>query len=125
MITNFESQTYELTAEELQLLPILIAGFRRHDETDPIKAADIVTQMTIYLENKGITTGFTEPRLRKFVNYIRSNGILPLIATSQGYFVSDDMDRVRTQVLSLQQRARSILICADGLENYIRLQEGY
>ena len=124
MIENFESQTYDLTDEELNLLPMIIAGFRRHDETCPIKAPEIVLQMSMYLEGKGNRAGFSEPRLRKFVNYIRSNGILPLVATSQGYYVTDDLDRIRSQVRSLQQRARSILMCADGLENYIRLQEG-
>jgi len=123
MIENFEEITAELTAEEQELLPALIAGFRRHDETDPIKGSQIVIQMNIWLEMNGKKGNFSEARLRKFVNHIRSNALLPLIATSKGYFCSEDTDVLHSQIRRLQQRARSILNCADGLEYYLMLND--
>jgi len=62
---------------------------------------------------------FSEPRLRKCSNYIRTNGILPLIATSQGYYVSYDKQEINSQIQSLVERANSILKSAEGLKKFI------
>ena len=120
-ITNFEEITPELTIEELALVPILISGFELHTEKNPIKAPEIISSLRTYLSvNKpGIKIKITEARLRKFVNHIRVNAMLPLIATSKGYYVSWDDNELRMQVKSLQERARSILNAADGLERFI------
>lgn len=115
MITNFETITDELTEHELSLVPLLVQGFRKHGINSPIKAPEIVHGMNRHLQSKK----FTEARLRKCVNYIRSNSIIPLIATSSGYYVSFDQDVIKSQIKSLEQRARSIQNCADGLNKFL------
>lgn len=75
--------------------------------------------MNEYLKNRGYKIKLTGPRLRKLVNYIRSNGLLPLIATSQGYFTTDCKETIAEQIKSLQERANSIKNCAIGLENFL------
>ena len=80
MITNFEEITKELNAEERQLVPVLIKGFKAHGKENPIKAPKIVENLRI------VGYKITEPRLRKLVNLIRSKGLLPVIATSNGYY---------------------------------------
>ncbi len=119
MITNFEEVTNELTNEEMELIPMAIHGFRQYKKNNPIKAELIVKRMNEYLESKGIKTRLTQPRLRKMVNYIRSNGLLPLIATSNGYFTSDCKQTIMDQIRSLQERANSIERCAQGLKKFI------
>lgn len=119
MITNFESITYELTKDEKTLLPVLIAGFKSHDRNSPIKAPAIVAKVNRYFADRGSKVRLTEPRLRKMCNYIRSNSMIPLIATSQGYYTSYDVDEIRLQVISLRERAASINNCADGLSVFI------
>jgi len=119
MITNFEVITSELTDHELKLIPILIAGFKTHGKDNPIKAPDIVRKMNDFLKETGSNLRMTEARLRKCVNHIRTNGLLPLIATSNGYFCSLNPDVIRSQVKSLQERARSIRDCANGLERFL------
>jgi hypothetical protein len=113
MITNFEQITSELTEDEMKLLPILINGFKKHSKPNPIKAPDIVKGMKLYGK-------FTEVRLRKMVNHIRVNSLLPLIATSSGYYISDDSEEIKLQVKSLWERAKSIKDAADGLVIFIK-----
>ena len=119
MITNFELITEELTTDELKILPIIIQGFKCHKKDNPIKAPAIIISLNEYLQKQGFLIKITEVRLRKFVNYIRANGKLPLIATPKGYYISDDKNELRMQVKSLQERAKSILNAADGLEIFI------
>jgi hypothetical protein len=61
----------------------------------------------------------TGVRLRKMVNYIRSNSLIPLIATSHGYFTSDCKQTIQEQIKSLQERANSIERCAQGLKKFL------
>lgn len=120
MITNFEDITFELTEAEKVLLPHIIKGFAGHTEDNPIRAKEIVATTNLWLLNLGVDVyQLTEPRLRKMVNYIRSTGALPLIATSKGYYVSYSPEVIKSQVKSLRERANSILRCADGLEQFI------
>lgn len=115
MITNFDNITSELTQQELDLIPILVKGFRKHGKGNPILARDIVKMMAHFLKANNIPTQFSEARLRKCVNYIRTNAILPLMATSNGYYTSYNADEIYSQIQSLEERANSIKRCAGGL----------
>ena len=119
MITNFEEHTHELTSEEMEILPIVVHGFRNYKKENAIKAELIVTRMNEYLTARGFKTRMSQPRLRKMVNYIRTNGIIPLIATSHGYFTSDCRETIQEQIKSLQERANSIQRCAEGLKKFL------
>lgn len=119
MITNFEEITQELTDQEMQLIPIVTKGFKNHSATNPIKEPDICESVNTYLEKNGYKIRMTGARLRKFVNYIRSNQLLPLIATSNGYFVSFEKEVIERQVKSLEQRCRSMQTSADGLKKFL------
>ncbi len=45
--------------------------------------------------------------------------IIPLIATSHGYFTSDCKETIQEQIKSLQERANSITRCANGLKKFL------
>jgi len=75
--------------------------------------------MNQFLSDRDYKIRLTGPRLRKLVNYIRSNSLLPLIATSQGYFTTDCKQTIQEQIKSLQERASSIDRCARGLNNFL------
>jgi len=115
MITNFETITYELTDNEKAILPLLIIGFQNYTETNPIKEPEIVARFN----ERNIGLKLSAVRLRKLVNYIRSNSLLPLIATSKGYYVSTNKNVIASQIKSLEQRANSIMNCAYGLKVFI------
>ncbi len=119
MITNFENETPELNDKELAILPVVIHGFRHYKKDNPIKANLIVKRLNVYLLEHNHKIKMTDVRLRKMVNYIRSNSLLPLIATSKGYFTSNNKKEIADQIKSLLERARSIERCAQGLNKYL------
>ena len=119
MITTFEEYTAELTDAEMEILPLVVHGFRAYKIKNPIKAELIVTRMNEFLQKNGYKIKMTQPRLRKMVNYIRSNSLIPLIATSHGYFTTDNKETIQEQIKSLQERANSIERCANGLKKFL------
>jgi len=118
MINNFEDFTEELTPDELKLVAPLMNGLRTKTKENTIKAPEIVKAMNVFAQKNGLIK-ITEPRLRKLVNHIRVKGIMPIIATSQGYYVSYDKQDILDQIHSLNQRANSILNSANGLRNFL------
>lgn len=118
MITNFGEETEPLTDEEKQMIPILITGFKKYTKDNPIKGAEIVKSINQKKESFGIKS-FSEARLRKLTNHIRSEGMLPIIATSKGYYVSYDKTEIENQIKSLQERAEAILNSANGLKKHL------
>ena len=118
MINNFEDFTEDLTPDELMLIKPLMNGLKTKTKENTIKAPEIVKAMNVFAQKNGLIK-ITEPRLRKLVNHIRMNGIMPIIATSQGYYVSHDKQEILDQIHSLTQRANSILNSANGLRNFL------
>jgi hypothetical protein len=120
MVTNFEEITCELTDKEMKLLPYLINGLKTKTKDSPIKAPEIIKKTNLFLISKSINNvRLSEPRLRKMINHLRANGILPVIATSKGYYVSYETDDLLLQILSLTERANSIRSCAEGLKFFL------
>ncbi len=74
-VTNFEEFTHELTSEEMEILPVVVHGFRNYKKANPIKSELIVTRMNEYLLARGYKIKMTGVRLRKMVNYIHSHNI--------------------------------------------------
>jgi hypothetical protein len=116
MIENFEYITIELTDDEKKLIQPMIAGFKKRTAENPIKAPDIVKAINISFYDTGVLKNkFSEVKLRKIANYIRSYSLLPLIATSKGYYTSYNPEDIESQIRSLGQRVSSIQSCMNGL----------
>ncbi len=90
-----------------------------YKKESPIKAPEFIKLCNTYYLNKW-GNKFTEVRFRKFCNYVRTNSIVPLIATSNGYFVSHDHNEIDKFVLSMRQRANSINDCADRVKKFLK-----
>ena len=88
----------------------------------PTKAPLIVQQINYFiaLEYDPLEARFTEVRLRKFVNYYRSRGELPICATSEGYFISFENSVLESQIKSLEERAHGIMLAARGLKKHLK-----
>jgi len=112
MITNFETITYDLTEYEFSLIRVLITGFNHRTKENPITADEILISM--FPKYK-----ITGARLRKLCNFIRSEGMIPLIASKCGYYVSHDPIEINNQIKSLEERAAAILNSANGLKKFI------
>ena len=121
-IINFEKITEDLTEVELSYtntIKNILLGIL--DDKKPAKQPDLCESINAFLE---MTEGNPEIKvngvlLRKFVNYFRSNGILPLVATSEGYLLTWNKEQIEQQIKSLEQRANSIMKAANGLKKYI------
>ena len=119
MITNFTNITYELTEDEIKHVNGLVLALKLRTKESAIKAPEIVKSMNIFAERHNLCK-MTDARLRKCINYIRSNSILPVIATSQGYYCSYDDKELSDQIKSLTERANSILDCVFGLNKILK-----
>ncbi len=120
MLENFEEHTPELNDDELKLIPLLIAGFKSYNKDNTIKSNKVVERLNYHLIANNYKIKLTDARLRKLVNHIRTNGLLPLMASSKGYYVSFDKKDIESQIKSLKQRANSINGCAEGLKKFIK-----
>jgi len=118
MITNFEEITKVMTEDEKKLVPIIIKGLSTKTKDNPIKGADIVNAINENKDKYGIKV-FNEPRLRKIINFIRSEGILPVMGTLNGYYCTKDRTELESQIESLTQRAEAIMTSANGLKKFL------
>lgn len=119
MITNFSEQTHELNKYELEVLqPIIVQGLKNKIGKD--KA---VTNKHICKALKSFGHKITDSRLRKIIHNIRANDLVPLlIATSKGYYVSNDTQEVQEYITSLQERANSILFIKNCLQKQLTVK---
>lgn len=121
-IINFELFTEDLTEQELAHSNDVKSHLEAILYGPPVKQPDVVAQlnMRIAFDYGGQPPiNITSEKLRKYFNYFRSYGILPIIATSSGCYLSQDKEEVLKQVQSLEERARQIQRAADGLKKFL------
>lgn len=118
---NLDTQLTKLTHEELNIiLPRLVEGLKRKSDPEhPIKGAKLVQFFNDKKDILGLESNFSEPRLRKVINFIRANGIAPIIATSRGYYYSNDPEEIMALIISLQSRITSLEAAIQGLRNIL------
>lgn len=117
MILGHEYHTEDLNEEERMLAKRLISAFSKRSKNNPVTALEIVCGVNA---NIPLTQKFSDRRLRKIINHYRVNGILPIISTSKGYYVSYDENEIEGMVISLSQRANSILEACYGMQRILK-----
>ena len=121
-ITNFEKITVDLTEKELALVPKMESAFNTVlGDGKPLKSNVLCDKIVDFIYDKfgddsKYCAVFTGVKLRKWVNYFRTTGAMPIIATSNGYFISKDQEVIKSQIKSLEERASSVKKCANGLK---------
>jgi len=114
MIDGFEDITYELTDfEKNQVVPKMVECLsKKFGKDKAIKNKEIIEEFD---DEFGIK--LTQARNRKIIGYIRLNGLVErLMATSKGYYISDDNFELLKYINSLHQRANMILMMADQMD---------
>ena len=115
MIKFFEEETKPLNDKERELLPIMVKCLNRH-----IGRGHAVTnrKMREGLANHGYNV--SDARVRKLINHIRMNGLVEcLMATSIGYYVTEDAAEFEGYVESVQARVDSIQAMGDTMREQL------
>lgn len=113
MITNFENITFELNEIERDLVPIFVRALERKiGKENAITNSEIIKGI-----QKAYSIKLTGARVRKIIQYIRITGkVERLIASSKGYYVSNDKQELNDYIESLMQRAEQIEMLAKQIE---------
>lgn len=109
----------KMTKEEMNIiLPVVMRLLReKSTPSNQLYGKRIVDWLNYKQEQIGFTSAMSEIRLRKCINYIRTNGLLPVIADDNGYYVTNDPIVIREMAESLRRRVASINAAASGLDS--------
>ena len=121
MLINFENEEFKIADKDLHLVDTIKELLVDILKPEVIKKSpDLCYLLNWRLSSEmGIYEAITPVKLRKWVSYFRSMGDLPIIATSEGYFITHDKEIIESQILSLKQRASQIERAADGLKKFL------
>jgi|ERR1044072_889617 hypothetical protein len=113
---GFEDIMYDLTDfEKDKCMPVLLGELPKHKgKENAIKNKDI----RFLFDSMGLTV--SEARVRKLISYIRiRNMVNGLIATSAGYYISNDPAEVTRYMKSLSGREKAISAIRSNTLNYL------
>lgn len=111
MIINFEDQTFELTTDEVENIVPFIKNLIKEGKANAITNKDIIHELNHWNMKS------SAPRIRKIIQYIRLTGqIERLMATSKGYYISNDDEELKTYIESLMQRSDQIAMLAKQMD---------
>lgn len=106
MINGFFDQTADLSDSERKLVPVVATYLQNAVGASNAVFSDHIRQVT----------GLSGPRVRKVINYIRTNGLVPcLVASSRGYYVAESEQELLEYEDSLTGRANEILRVRDKI----------
>jgi hypothetical protein len=128
MLLNFENVTKNVNSQDKKILPYLQKVLETKTIEKPALSGIILVE-TNMLIRQAISSGtestnikkLDEVKLRKLVNFMRTHDILPVCSNYKGYFISYDKKVLEKQIVSLSQRANSIMSCAYGLERFVKV----
>lgn len=115
MITGFENETAPLTESEREAVPYIEQIIKSAVGRDNA----VTNKQIIRLVNNRHELKFIlrEARVRKIINHIRSNDIIPcVIATSTGYYVAQNERELLEYEDSLRARADAIMSVCDSIK---------
>jgi len=122
MINKFENETAPLNKIELSAAAIIASALYKFHigEEKAVNAQHICNSLAErfpqYRTTKQ-TPYLTGARIRKIINHIRINNLCPnVVASSKGYYVSNNAQELQEYVQSLRQRAAAINAVADALD---------
>lgn len=117
MIKGFNNETAPLTFyEEFTLVPVVIAGLKvKVGKDKAVKNGYICSALR--RQNYDIS----EARLRKIINYIRTNNlVVGLIATSSGYYIAKSKKEMEDYADSLLGRESAIRQVRESIESQMK-----
>ena len=111
---------FGLTEEEQRHVPVFVKSFKQRVGRDKIISN---SQIQKHFRNLGVK--MPGARVRKIINYIRIKGLVKgLIATSKGYYVSNDPGELKKYIHSLHQRESAIHEIRLSIQDYFDYLSG-
>jgi hypothetical protein len=112
-LLRFEPETTKLTEYELKLVPIVVNILKsRLGRENAITNNNLVNRMS-----KLGFSSMTPERMRKLINHIRLYDLLDcLVASSKGYYISNDEKEISDYIGSLRGREEAIRAVRLALE---------
>jgi hypothetical protein len=132
MITNFDNETAPLNELEQKAAAIIADGMMRwHTGKDKVISSDAICKglaknyecFRVQQGNGGYKPYLNGARIRKIINRIRMENLVPLlVSSSAGYYVATDATEVRDYIRSLKERASAITAVSQALTRQFREQ---
>lgn len=118
MIEGFEDITYDLTEGEKKLVPSFVTSFSKYrGKNNAVTSKQIIAGF----EKKGIK--ISGSRVRLIISYIRDAWLVPgLIASSKGYYITEDVEDMKRWCDSMSQREAKIGNLRRKGEEYLQQQ---
>jgi pyrrolidone-carboxylate peptidase len=117
MLPGFEDITNSLTEYELtELVPDFVSSFKKRQGKEmAITNKEIVSKMKIAGEKY-----MSDVKVRKIINHIRTHALVPgLVASSSGYYVTNDPQEVQRYINSLDGREAEIRRVKQTFKQYL------
>jgi hypothetical protein len=107
MLKGYENITYELTEEEIDLLPVIIKGLlNKKGKKQAVSGTKIQKSLNL-----------SGARLRKIIGYIRTHDLIfGLCSTKSGYYVAENIKELNECMISLKQRIYTQMKTLHSLE---------
>ena len=111
MINGFDKETAPLNDEEKSLLAGFVRGLLGH-----VGKNNAITNKEIQANYKRLEIDVSDARVRKLINHVRTHNLVPcLVASSVGYYVSNDAVEIGKYIQSLDQRISAIQAMKDSV----------
>lgn len=116
MVKNFETETKDLNEKEQQtLLPLMVKSLKRH-----VGSGTAITNRCMREKLYKWGHKVSDARIRKLINHIRVHGLVEcLIATNNGYYVTEDAMELKDYIYSLEQRVDAIMAVINCLKTQL------
>lgn len=119
-VTNFETQTETLSdKEKYHIVPCLITTLkeRAYDKSHWLGSKNLINyvEQDYHAKTDEFLT-LKDYRLRAMINYLVVKQLLPVASSSNGYWLMTTKEEFETQMKSLNERANSIKLRSNGLQ---------
>jgi hypothetical protein len=114
MIKNFSKHTQPLTDLEQMAAPLVLELLNDTPKT----AALLAKAVNDYYQKQLEPTRLTEVTVRKVISKLRHTGAHGICSSSDGFWKSNIIGEIQSQIESLTQRAQAIEATRDGMQKY-------
>lgn len=121
MLTGFTEEwltSDDYSEIERKAFPLVIRGLKAHVGKGNAITNDMIR--AALSEKYGLQIG--APRMRKMINLIRNKMIIPgLVASSKGYYVTNDPEELKRWIDSLDSRISALIALMEKAEEYLSI----